>query len=1071
MQYTLGLDIGITSVGWAVLNNDDERIEDLGVRTFQGAENPKDGTSLNTPRRMARGLRRRLRRRSHRMKRLVHLFERRGLITEAQFEDFFARKFILTPYDLRSVALERLVSAEEWLRIIYHVTKHRGFKSNRKSETASGEGGEIRKNIERNQAELKAQGYRTIGEMLSKDVRFADNKRNKAGSYLNTIARVMQEDELKILFAMQRQFGNLFADEKFEADCLIVFNSQRHYAEGNQVLKMVGTCTFEEGELRAPKAAYSAERFTLLQKINNLRLVLSGVRIELTEEQKANCVDLAYKQSKLTYKQMRIKLQIASEYKFNGLRYSGKNGDEDPEGATFVELKNWHMIRKTLEKYSKTYWLNISTQPELLDNIACALTYYKADDQVSRELAAIGIEAPAIDELLNISCDKVMHLSLKAIRKILTYLEQNIRYDVACEQVGYCHYQPKAITAQSLLPVVERADITNPVVFRAVTQTRKVVNAIIRKYGKPEFVNIELARDLGKPKLERDKIKKGQDEYRKFKEDTARSFKEHFAREPHGDQLLKWRLWREQGSGYCAYSQRYLEPLRLFDDGYTQIDHIIPFSRCLDDGMANKVLVTVEENQLKGNSTPYEYFGSNENRWHRYEEWVNSTIRSWTKRQKLLRKEYDRSTAEEMKERHLNDTRYICRFMKNFIEHNLQFSDSDKIKRVRTINGQMTAFLRTKWKFHKVRAEGDLHHALDAAVVAGASDKLVRRLTMFSKANELYHYKYKRLIHIDEHYIDPDTGEILDSGIYQNIDTKYFPKPWEHFCEELKARMSVDPTRAINANSFVKSKYDGVCSEIKPIFVSRMPKHKIGGTAHKETVRSAKKLVERITSLRTEIKKICIKKRKGFELLENMAGKERDYQLYDALKNRLELFGDKAENAFAEPFYKPTNDGSRGPIVRSIKIERKGGEGGVLINNGIADNAPMIRVDVFEKAGKFYLVPIYVADRVKQILPNKAIVQGKSRNEWPEMDDSYRFKFSLFSNDLVRVLAGGKETFGYYKSTDSSNGSIAVDAHDNNPKLCARGLGVKLAKEFEKYQVDVLGNYFPVRGEKRCELA
>lgn len=1064
MKYTLGLDIGITSVGWAVLNNEDERIEDLGVRTFQGAENPKDGSSLNTPRRMARGLRRRLRRRSHRMKRLLHLFERRGLVTEVRSADFFARNFILTPYDLRAAALERLVSADEWIRIIYHVTKHRGFKSNRKSETASGEGGEILKNIERNQAELEAQGYRTIGEMLAKDTRFVENKRNKAGSYLNTIARVMQEDELKILFSMQRQFGNLFADEKFEADCLIVFNSQRHYAEGNQVLKMIGTCTFEEGELRAPKAAYSSERFMLLQKINNLRLVLSGVRIELTDNQKAVCVDLAYKQSKLTYKQIRTNLQITSEYKFNGLRYSGKNGDEDPEGATFVEMKNWHMIRKALERYSKTYWLNISTKPELLDGIACALTYYKADDEVSRELAAIAIEAPAIDELLNISCDKVMHLSLKAIRKILPYLEQNIRYDEACEQAGYCHYQPKTITAQSLLPVVERADITNPVVYRAITQTRKVVNAIVRKYGKPDFVNIELARDLGKPKLERDKIKKGQDEYRKFKEDTARSFKEHFAREPRGDELSKWRLWREQG-GFCAYSQRYLDPLKLFDVGYSQIDHIIPYSRCLDDGMANKVLVAGEENQLKGNSTPYEYFGSNENRWHSYEEWVNSTIRSWTKRQKLLRKEYDRTAAEEMKERHLNDTRYICRFMKNFIEHNLQFAESDKIKRVRTINGQMTAFLRAKWGLTKVRAEGDLHHALDAAVVAGASDKLVRRLTMFSKANELYHYKFKRLIHIDEHYIDPDTGEILDSGLYQNIDTKHFPEPWEHFREELKARLLANPTEAINANNYVKLKYDGIDAEIKPIFVSRMPKHKIGGTAHLETVRSANQLDSGKTIARTDIRKVTLK------TLDNMVGKERDVKLYVALRSRLELFGDKPDKAFAEPFYKPTNDGSRGPIVRSIKIERKGGDGGVLINNGIADNASMIRVDVFEKVGKFYLVPIYVADRVKKQLPSSAIAQGKTRNEWPEMDETYNFKFSLFSNDLVRVVAGGKETFGYYKTTHSGTGAINVEAHDNNPDMRVEGMGVKLAKEFEKYQVDVLGNYFPVRGEKRCELA
>ncbi len=63
MKYRLGLDIGIASVGWSVikLNENDEpvRIEDLGVRTFIAAENPKDGSSLALPRRIARGVRRR----------------------------------------------------------------------------------------------------------------------------------------------------------------------------------------------------------------------------------------------------------------------------------------------------------------------------------------------------------------------------------------------------------------------------------------------------------------------------------------------------------------------------------------------------------------------------------------------------------------------------------------------------------------------------------------------------------------------------------------------------------------------------------------------------------------------------------------------------------------------------------------------------------------------------------------------------------------------------------------------------------------------------------------------------
>ena len=65
---TLGLDIGIASVGWAVLN--ESRIVDIGVRCFDKAETAKEGESLNLVRRQARLLRRRLYRRSWRLTKL-----------------------------------------------------------------------------------------------------------------------------------------------------------------------------------------------------------------------------------------------------------------------------------------------------------------------------------------------------------------------------------------------------------------------------------------------------------------------------------------------------------------------------------------------------------------------------------------------------------------------------------------------------------------------------------------------------------------------------------------------------------------------------------------------------------------------------------------------------------------------------------------------------------------------------------------------------------------------------------------------------------------------------------------
>lgn len=78
---------------------------------------------------------------------------------------------------------------------------------------------------------------------------------------------------------------------------------------------------------------------------------------------------------------------------------------------------------------------------------------------------------------------------------------------------------------------------------------------------------------------------------------------------------------------------------------------------------------------------------------------------------------------------------------------------------------------------------------------------------------------------------------------------------------------------------------------------------------------------------------------------------------------------------------------------------------GVEINGGkgVCDNGDMPRVDVFTKGGKYYLVPIYVADFAKGELPNKAIVALKPHSEWDEIDDSYKFLFSLHKEDIVQI--------------------------------------------------------------------
>jgi CRISPR-associated endonuclease Csn1 len=106
MKYIIGLDIGITSVGYAalMLNDNDEpcRILKMGSRIFEAAEHPKDGSSLAAPRRINRGMRRRLRRKRFRKERIRNLIIDKGIMLAAEIDEIYNSKKNLTDiYQIR----------------------------------------------------------------------------------------------------------------------------------------------------------------------------------------------------------------------------------------------------------------------------------------------------------------------------------------------------------------------------------------------------------------------------------------------------------------------------------------------------------------------------------------------------------------------------------------------------------------------------------------------------------------------------------------------------------------------------------------------------------------------------------------------------------------------------------------------------------------------------------------------------------------------------------------------------------------------------------------------------------
>ena len=1089
LPYAIGLDIGITSVGWATvaLNSDDRPygIIGMGSRIFDAAEQPKTGESLAAPRRIARSVRRRLRRHRHRNERIRSLLIEYGLLSQDELDHLFEGQ-LEDIYALRVRALDQTVNDSEFARILIHLSQRRGFRSNRKGSSDKDDG-ELLKAVNANMLLMSQNRYRTIAEMYLKDSTYNSTdpvtglsekrRRNKGGKYIATVSRDMVEDEVHKIFQAQREFGNGKAEKAFEDAYLEILLSQRSFDEGpaegspyagNQIERMIGSCTFEPEEKRAAKATYSFEYFSLLEAINHIRIVTAGESRPLSEPQRERLIALCLKSAEVNYAKIRKELELPETQTFNMVYYGKGDPAESEKKTKFSHMKAYHQMRTAFERVSKGHFASITRSQRNV--IAETLSRYKTSVKIRPLLEAAGLSSVDIDIAETLSFSKFGHLSVKACDRIIPYLEQGMKYTDACEAAGY-HFKAHDTENKSLLlPALDDDagnSITSPVALRAISQTIKVVNAIIRERGcSPTFINIELARDMSKSFQERNSIKKEQEENRENNERLMERIRKEFHVEnPTGQDLVKLKLYEEQ-SGVCAYSIKQMSMAHLFDSDYAEVDHIIPYSISFDDSYKNKVLVFANENRDKGNRIPLQYLTGK--RRDDFIVWVNSNVRNYRKRQNLLKEGITEEDEKRFIDRNLQDTKTASSFLLNYLNDNLSFAafSNGRKKHVTAVNGSVTSYMRKRWGLTKVRANGDLHHAVDALVVVCTTDSMIHEVSKYAKYRETRY----AVDASDRFIVDPETGEVI----------KEFPLPWPQFRWELEIRLSKNPLESMREQRLPLAERTDV--RIHPLFVSRMPRRKVTGAAHQETVKGAKAVKDGCLIVKKPLSDLKLGKDGE---IENYYMPQSDRLLYEALKLRLQAHDGKGKNAFSEPFRKPRRDGSPGPVVNKVKLlEPSTMSVPVHGGKGAADNESMVRIDVFyvENDG-YYFVPIYVADTLKSQLPNRACVAHRTYAEWKEMRDE-DFIFSLYPNDLFRAthksklkmtkaqkesdLAESYETKSellYFVSAGISGASLTCRNHDNSYMISS--LGIKTLEAFEKYTVDVLGNYYPVKKERR----
>lgn len=756
----LGLDIGTNSIGWCLIEYDKthpigQRIVDIGVRIFSDGRDPKSGASLAVDRREARAMRRRrdryLGRRSAFLETLIHY----GLMPQDQDEArLVAEK---DPYILRKMALDEALTPHEIGRALFHLNQRRGFKSNRKADRTSkdGEDGKIATGAKALDAAMTEANARTLGEFLAGRTEKRVRLNGESQSYDFYPQRRHIEAEFTAIWEAQAaHHAQLLTPEARDALSRVLFFQRPLKAPE------VGYCTFAgmngvpADERRLPKAHPLFQLRRLYEEVNNLRIVAPGEADRpLTRDQRDTLILKLLDKKMVSFDALAKAIKLPEGERFNK--------DSENRKALIGDEVRAEMADK---KRLGNRWLHLSLEDQLrlIDHIQneedpdALHAWLQAEfhlDQATAEAVA-GARLP----------EGYGRYGETATRRLLEALKSDVlnpkeaskkagfdRRNEDSEEVRVLPYYGQLLTREISPGKQEYGDaderrygkITNPTVHIGLRQLQKLINALIAVHGRPDEIVVELARELN---LSEEDKKKHEQRIRKDTQAAiARGEKleqEGFANTGANRALMK--QWEELNPSNpvdrrCPYCAEPISIHMLFS-GEADIDHIIPYSRSLDDSAGNKVVAHRHCNRAKGNKTPYERWGHDEDRW----EMISNQI---TRLHKSKQWRFGPDAMERIEKdggfiaRQLTDTQYLSRIAAKYLS---SLYTLDEGRRVYVATGRMTSLLRRVWGLNSLLPDHNFvenehsnapknrldhrHHAIDGAVMAVTTRSMLQKI-------------------------------------------------------------------------------------------------------------------------------------------------------------------------------------------------------------------------------------------------------------------------------------------------------------------------------------------------------
>jgi CRISPR-associated endonuclease Csn1 len=999
LDYTLGLDLGAASVGWAVVkepttDQDNDSVLHLGVHRFEaGVADPgKMGygkeESSSKPRRDARQMRRQLWRRKRRRRLLLKRLQEHRLlpsgdisrpeaihgflrsldqtILDRRYPEATHEQQLKLPYLLRAKAVSERIEIDELGRVLYHLAHRRGFLSNRKTD----------KDEDKSETQFK-QDMAELAQLVQK------HDPPYLGAYLASLnpdeqrlrgkrtSRQMYMDEFDAIWDEQaKHHPELLTKAVNKVIHRTIFyqrplRSQRH---------LRGKCSLT-GNPRAPIALRLVQRFRAIQKLNDLQIVFSnGTKRGLEPDERDKVLELQMTKGDVTFHSLKAKkvLGLQKDATFNLAEIDAK----------LIGHRTDAKIRKVIGKRFD------ELSEDQRDAIVQDLRSFRDPGPLAQRLEKAYSLSPEIASELSrvkLGKDRAAH-SGEAIRNLMPLMEQGTPYATA-RKAKYPESLAGNTKTLDLLPPVEtwlkdheRAiAIRNPAVMRGLTEVRKVVNAIIRRYGKPKHIRIELARDLKNSRKRRAEISKQNMERRGQREKAADLLAKQFGIEhpSHRDRekvLLHWEC-----GGFCPYTGKPIEMSDLFGPNPSfQVEHIWPLSASMDDSFMNKTLCHVDENARKGGRSPVDCY--DQKTLDLIKDRIGNFNCDWKVRE-AKRRRFTEPIPEDFCNRHLNDTRYLARESANYLDclFEADQSDGSNPQRVFVVTGGLTNMMRGLWGLNtlaggpaneKERIDHH-HHAIDALVVALTKQSHTQKLMCAASRAEQQH--------LQRNFLD-------------------VAHPWADFYVQAKAA-------------------------VDKIIVSYRADRKLRGKLHQDTLYS--EIIHGTRRIRREL----------HTLKQSEIDKIIDLRIAHAVKNKLKQLGqlDPAK-AFADPANLPTLTDKLGrtTTIRKARVRVSAkpteiGKGASKRQVNLGSNHHTVISQ--DKKGRWCETTVSLIEAMRRKEDGEPVIQT------PE---GHTFLYSLAKNEYVEIPNG--DGMGRIMRVESiSQGFVEFGEHNDARTQAERG--------------------------------